>query len=524
MTIDENYLKQELYLEIQQNPQLVDFLLTGSLDGVWYWDLERPENEWMSPEFWRSLGIDPHTKQHSSDEWQDLVYKDDLADALANLKRHCADPSHPYDQIVRYRHADGSIVWVRCRGLAIRDADGNAIRMFGAHTNVTALKSLVPQSQQQAFFSAIETAPIALVVTTSSGRLLYLNQSAYELFSLTKETADRLTITDIFEESFVTRHTESFEQQKTNSDSQTRSKPMSTLAKSSSGDYFQSEVGITLTHLADNPIAVCSVTDMTSSITLNEQLTRSNGELANFAYIASHDLQGPVRRVAGFLDLLKGDYGERLGSEACGWIDRSIVNIKRMQSLIASLLAMSQLQSQPPALKAVNITEIVYDLVESLQDELDDNGTTVWIEKTIPILNIDSLKVSELLSNLLRNGIKYGRGNERRIEIGYLESTDITDFKPDSVQRPKKKHAQPGFVTIYVKDNGVGIHSKNHEKVFEIFHRLHNYDTQPGNGIGLAICKHVVEAHGGIIWLESEECVGSTFYFNLPIAAPKGLD
>ncbi len=125
------------------------FIRAGSLDGVWYWDLENPENEWMSPEFWDVLGYDPATKPHDPAAWQDLIHPDDLKTAIRNFDAHCADPAHPYDQIVRYLHADGSTVWVRCRGMAIRDAGGKPIRMLGAHNDVTPHK-LAEQSANEA--------------------------------------------------------------------------------------------------------------------------------------------------------------------------------------------------------------------------------------------------------------------------------------------------------------------------------------------------------------------------------------
>lgn len=127
---------------MQQDAAMWEFLQRGSLDGVWYWDLEAPDNEWMSPEMWALLGIDPATKAHDPSEWQDLIFADDLAVALENFEKHCADPNHAYDQIVRYRHADGSTVWVRCRGIAIRDDAGKPIRMLGAHNDLTAVKQM----------------------------------------------------------------------------------------------------------------------------------------------------------------------------------------------------------------------------------------------------------------------------------------------------------------------------------------------------------------------------------------------
>lgn len=135
-----HYLDVELERLIQDDPQFWTFIRQGSLDGIWYWDLERPDQEWMSPEFWRLFGIDPETMPHSPDAWQEMIFQEDLDVALENFNKHCADPSHPYDQVVRYKHADGSTVWVRCRGVAIRDADGKPIRMLGAHNDITAVK------------------------------------------------------------------------------------------------------------------------------------------------------------------------------------------------------------------------------------------------------------------------------------------------------------------------------------------------------------------------------------------------
>jgi len=139
-------LEVELANLFATDPRMWGFLQAGSLDGIWYWDLENPSEEWMSPEFWRLFGIDPDTKRHDPAEWQDIIFPDDLATAVKNFQKHCNNPNHPYDQIVRYRHADGSTVWVRCRGIAIRNDQGRAIRMLGAHTDLTAAKRAEEQA------------------------------------------------------------------------------------------------------------------------------------------------------------------------------------------------------------------------------------------------------------------------------------------------------------------------------------------------------------------------------------------
>lgn len=142
MADKEHYLKQELYALIRRDPRIFDFLQEASLDGLWYWDLENPENEWMSPGFWTLLGFNPREKKHLPSEWQHLIDPDDLQTALHNLERHCRNPDHPYDQVVRYRHKNGSTVWVRCRGLAIRGTQGNPVRLLGAHIDLTAIKAV----------------------------------------------------------------------------------------------------------------------------------------------------------------------------------------------------------------------------------------------------------------------------------------------------------------------------------------------------------------------------------------------
>ena len=139
MSSEEHYLKKELY-DLLKDSTIFEFLQLGSLDGIWYWDLENPENEWMSPRFWNLLGFEPDEKEHLASEWQDLINQDDLKLALDNFNKHCVNPKHPYDQEVRYEHKDGSTVWVRCRGIAIRNEAGKPIRMLGAHNDITRLK------------------------------------------------------------------------------------------------------------------------------------------------------------------------------------------------------------------------------------------------------------------------------------------------------------------------------------------------------------------------------------------------
>lgn len=137
--LESHYLERELTHVIRRDPRVLSFIQEAALDGIWYWDITLPENEWMDEKFWHQLGYDPKEMPHSPLAWQNIIHPDDLETATENFKKHCEDPNHPYDQLVRYRHKNGSTVYIRCRGIAIRDLDGKPLRMLGCHTNVTEL-------------------------------------------------------------------------------------------------------------------------------------------------------------------------------------------------------------------------------------------------------------------------------------------------------------------------------------------------------------------------------------------------
>ena len=139
--MNDNYLKSELYSSIKNDEQIFDFIQDNCLDGIWYWDLEKPENEWMNSRFWQTLGYNPDEMPHSPLAWQQIINPDDLQVAVENFQKHLANENHPYDQIVRYRHKDGHTVWIRCKGKAIRDQQGKPIRMLGVHNNITSFKN-----------------------------------------------------------------------------------------------------------------------------------------------------------------------------------------------------------------------------------------------------------------------------------------------------------------------------------------------------------------------------------------------
>ena len=174
---NQHYLKNELYELIKNDDAIFEFLQFASLDGMWYWDLENPEHEWMNAKFWTTLGYDPADMPHRADAWQDIINPDDLQLALDNFNEHCADPNHPYDQIVRYQHKDGSTVWIRCRGLAIRDENGTPMRMLGAHNDITKFKEaeLRAKENAQLYKTLIDNQSAYLIKLDLEGNYTYVN-------------------------------------------------------------------------------------------------------------------------------------------------------------------------------------------------------------------------------------------------------------------------------------------------------------------------------------------------------------
>ena len=176
--IEDNYLKDELYNLIKQDSSVFDFIQAGSLDGIWYWDLENPENEWMSNRFWETFGIDPSTKKHLASEWQEIIFEDDLKTATENFNKHLENPNYPYDHIVRYYHQDGNTVWIRCRGIAIRDENHKPVKMLGVHINLSSIYSQfhdLIESQGAQFETLFNNAQIGLIYINDDRELIKAN-------------------------------------------------------------------------------------------------------------------------------------------------------------------------------------------------------------------------------------------------------------------------------------------------------------------------------------------------------------
>ncbi len=225
------------------------------------------------------------------------------------------------------------------------------------------------------------------------------------------------------------------------------------------------------------------------------ELRRSNDELSQFAYIASHDLQEPLRMVASFLQLLEKRYEAVLDPDGRKFIRFAVDGAKRMQSLIQDLLALSRVQTRAKPVSSTDCAKVFRDVMDNLQIAVADANATVTSD-SLPVIVAESTQVAQLFQNLIDNALKFRGSGPVRIHVGAARRKGEWEFS--------------------VSDNGIGIEPQFHERIFGIFQRLHATGDFPGTGIGLAVCKKIVDLHGGRIWLDSTPGRGTTFFFTIP--------
>jgi PAS domain S-box-containing protein len=226
-----------------------------------------------------------------------------------------------------------------------------------------------------------------------------------------------------------------------------------------------------------------------------EELARSNAELEQFAYVASHDLQEPLRMVASYLELLAERYKGQLDEKADRYIDYAIGGAVRMKALLDGLLTFARVATQGRVFEFVDSRKALTGAITNLDTTIRESAAEVTFD-TLPIVLADPIQIIQLFQNLISNALKFCAAKPPRIHVSSLGNGERWTFS--------------------VRDNGIGIAPQHQDRIFQIFQRLHSREEYSGTGLGLSICKKVVERHGGRIWVDSQPGQGSTFYFTIP--------
>lgn len=345
-----------------------------------------------------------------------------------------------------------------------------------------------------------------LIIIDKSGIIHAFNPSAVRIFGYTPEEVIGKNVKMLMPDTYAKEHDTYLSNYLSSHKAKVIGIGREVIGKRKNGRVFPMELGVNEMPLDSQLMFVGTVRDISerknaeSEIEAKIQaLKRSNQELDDFAYIASHDLKEPLRGLSNNAIFLKEDNRESLSPDALKRVDRLIYLAERMEQLVNDLLYFSRIGNQELAIKETDIKHIIHDISSMMESILTEKNVKIITSDTFPVITCDTLRITEVFRNLITNAVKYNDKQEKIIEIGYLE------------RFPEDK-----FYTFYVKDNGIGIDKVFYQDVFRIFKRLNDEDDSvKGTGVGLTFVKKIVERHGGKIWLESDLDKGSTFYFTI---------
>lgn len=443
-----------------------------------------------------------------------------IATIRANYER-CLEAGQAieYEEMIPF---DGREMWWLTRLSPVRNTEGRIYRIIGSSTHITARKQMedelrrahdelelrvqertaaLSESEEQ-LRRAVVDAPFPIMIHAEDGQVIITSRTWTTLTGYTP--AEISTIADWTERAYGVR------KKLVQADID---RLYGMQEKIDEGEYeITARNGRVLTwafssaplgRLPDGQRTVISMAmDVTerkrAEVALAEkakELARSNKELEQFAYVASHDLQEPLRMVSSYLQLLERRYADKLDTDAHEFIAYAVNGAIRMKVLINDLLAYSRVGTHGKVFAPTNCETVLERVLNNLQLAIEDTGAVITHDP-LPTVPADSNQLELVLQNLINNALKFHSEAPPQIHVGAIRRDNCWQF--------------------WVQDNGIGFEPEFAEKIFIIFQRLHGKEEYPGTGIGLAICKKIIERHGGHIWVESQPGQGATFYFSLP--------
>ncbi len=462
--------------------------------GSWQTDIVTGITK-CSDESCRIYGYDPGSFEPSFDFFLKHVHPDDLAYVKEKTK-HTLDSSSTQKLHFRIIDKNGRVKYIRAEHLIERSFNRIPTGLLGFNMDVTEsrLKELQIEESYTKYRVLIESSLNAFFLTDDKGFVLDTNHAACSMLGYSKEELLRLSLQQILyqyiEGEVINTEVEAVKKNGERFPIAFTSSVFSTFQ----GEKRVSLLGVDMTYRKKYETALSELNkDLTKKA---EELETSNNELERFAYVASHDLQEPLRMVTSFLELLQKNYQVSLDETANKYINFCMNGTERMKLLIQDLLKYSRVGTSSLEQVPVDLTEVFQDILLFLNTEISQTQARVEAS-SLPVVIAGKTAMTQLLQNLVSNALKYQAANANPVVTIDVKKRDV-DF------------------LFTVSDNGIGIDPKFHEKIFVIFQRLHNRDQYSGTGIGLAICKKIVERYGGKMWVESKKGEGSKFVFTLP--------
>jgi PAS domain S-box-containing protein len=345
------------------------------------------------------------------------------------------------------------------------------------------------------FRAVVESVPSGLVMIDRRGHIVLVNREIERLFGYSRAELIGQAIELLVPERLRSEHPAARDGFVANPQTRPMGAGRDLHGRRKDGREIPVEIGLSPLRTDEGLFVVATVVDITERKRAEEELRRSNEELERFAYVASHDLQEPLRMVGSFVQLLGKRYKGKLDADADEFIGFALDGALRMQRLIEDLLAFSRVGTRGKPLVPTDANAVLARALGSLRLAIDEAGATV-VSEPLPVVPGDAGQLEQLLMNLVSNALKFRGPEPPRVHVSAVRMHREWLFK--------------------VRDNGIGIDPQYFDRIFVIFQRLHGKAEYPGTGIGLAICKKIVERHGGRIWVESEPGQGATFCFTLP--------
>jgi PAS domain S-box-containing protein len=360
----------------------------------------------------------------------------------------------------------------------------------------------VAEATRAHFQSLLEAAPDAIVVVDGAGRIVLVNSQAEVLFGYPRVELLGQLVELLVPEGIRVTHLARRAAYAGQPDPPSKAASLAMRGRRRDGSEFPAEISLSPLETDEGPLVISIVRDITERTRITEQLqqqaadlARSNADLQQFAYVASHDLQEPLRMVASYTQLLARRYQGKLDADADEFIAFAVDGATRMQHLIEDLLAYSRVGTRGKQFASTDVNVVVSRVLRDLQGTIDGSRAVVTRDD-LPTVDADAVQLGEVFQNLIANALKFRGAEDPRVRVSAERDGNTWRFA--------------------VRDNGIGIEPRHAERIFVIFQRLHARADYPGTGIGLAICKRIVERHGGKIWVDSRPGAGSTFSFTLP--------